>query len=166
MDESLISTSHMCENLGFTQVIRPVREGRSYYEKTTNGDRIELPIQYLPSRRLYVMRFVITDSEQASVAAIQDYKIMKHNNNVPAELKLMQELNPNEVNGVDELLDYIQRAGGNVIFIGNMSRFDGVEKEEAYNDADMSRFDDSENEEAYKHADMSRFDDSGKRKSI
>ena len=140
MDESLISTSHMCEKLGFTQVIRPVREGRSYYEKTTNGDRIELPIQYLPSRRLYVMRFVITDSEQASVAAIQDYKIMKHNNNVPAELKLMQELNPNEVNGVDELLDYIQRAGGNVVFIGNMSRFDGLETEEAYNDADMSRF--------------------------
>ena len=33
--------------------------------ETTNGERIELPIQYLPSRRLYVMKFVITDSELA-----------------------------------------------------------------------------------------------------
>ena len=87
MDESLISTSHMCEKLGFTQVIRPVREGRSYYEKTTNGERIELPIQYVPSRRLYVMRFVITDSEQASIAALHDYQIMNNNDKVPAELK-------------------------------------------------------------------------------
>ena len=130
MDESLISTSHMCEKLGFTQVIRPVREGRSYYEKTTNGERIELPIQYVPSRRLYVMRFVITDSEQASIAALHDYQIMNNNNNVPAELRMMQELNPNAVDGVNALLDYVQRAGGNVVFIGNMSRFDGLENED------------------------------------
>ena len=40
MEESLISTSHMCEKLGFTQVIRPVCEGRSYFEKKTDGERI------------------------------------------------------------------------------------------------------------------------------
>ena len=48
--------------------------------------RVELPIQYLPSRRLYIMRFVITDSEQASVAALHDYQIMNENDNMPAEL--------------------------------------------------------------------------------
>ena len=40
MEESLISTFHMCEKLGFTQVIRPVCEGRSYFEKKTDGERI------------------------------------------------------------------------------------------------------------------------------
>ena len=127
MEESLISTSHMCEKLGFTQVIRPVREGRSYYEKITNGVRVELPIQYLPSRRLYRMRFVITDSEQASVAALYDYQTMNNNNNMPAELRMMQELDPNAVDGVDTLLEYVQRAGGNIEFIGNNNRMDGLE---------------------------------------
>ena len=144
MEESLISTSHMCEKLGFTQVIRPVCEGRSYFEKTLpNGERIELPIQYLPSRRLYVMKFVITDSEQASVAALHDYRIMDKSNNLPAELKMMQELNPNAVDGVDALLDYVQRAGGNVFFIGNISQYDGlgVEEESAFN-ADVDDNDD------------------------
>ena len=36
---------------------------------------------------------------------------MNKNNNVPAELKMMQELNPNAVDGVDALLEYVQRAG-------------------------------------------------------
>ena len=61
------------------------------------------------------------------MAALHDYRTMNKNNNVPAELKMMQELNPNAVDGVDALLEYVQRAGGNVVFIGNISRFDGLE---------------------------------------
>ena len=61
MDESLISTSYMCETLGFTQIIRPEAEGRSYFEKVSvnaggNVERIELPIQYVPDRRLYKLK--------------------------------------------------------------------------------------------------------------
>jgi len=150
MEESLISTSHMCEKLGFTQVIRPVREGRSYFEKITNGVRVELPIQYLPSRRLYRMRFVITDSEQASVAALHDYQIMSNNDNMPAELRMMQDLNPNAVDGVDALLEYVQLAGGSVEFIGNVSLLDGLETGcQAANKVDEEEDHDLEDDDEY-----------------
>ena len=52
---------------------------------------------------------------------------------------MMQELNPNAVDGVDTLLDYVQRASGNVVFIGKISRFDGLENEyESANKAEQS----------------------------
>jgi hypothetical protein len=113
MGESLLSVSQMCEMLGFSLLIRPVKEGDSYFYK---GDE-RLPIQYCQRRRLYFLSYAFADSAEGAKDAASRYQFLRQGDEISQEMRLMSSVSAADVDCLENLAVYMQQHGGEAYVI-------------------------------------------------
>jgi hypothetical protein len=123
MGESLLSVSQMCEMLGFSLLIRPVKEGDSYFYK---GDE-RLPIQYCQRRRLYFLSYAFADSAEGAKDAASRYQFLRQGDEISQEMRLMSSVSAADVDCLENLAVYMQQHGGEAYVIEGGREADGLE---------------------------------------
>jgi len=127
MRSNLISVSHVCEQHGFTQVIRPSYEGESGFYKVVEGGKVlRLPIVLDRDRGLYVAYYTIAASIPAAREAARKMDVknitkpyagqgdtLQLVENKPVQTELESESQLRGMNR-DAAMSFIERNGGGV----------------------------------------------------